>query len=106
MGGCGGKKQREKAKGKIAATIGGQYSSTGNLTDQQNNLALVTKLMGEIGQDGEKYAHPEDRIFLQDTRIKMNQFGSGATFGWRQVEAMVRVHKEVMDARAKYSAKP
>lgn len=97
MGGCGGKKKRQRAK--EAATLGGKFDSIGQREEQQANLKLVTRLMGEIGPDGEKKVSSNDRLFLQDVRIKLNQSGSAAMFGWRQVEAMVRIHAEVVGAR-------
>jgi hypothetical protein len=99
MGGCGGKKQRLKAK---TATIDGNFNSIGNVSEQKQNLALVTKLMGQIGSDGVHLpcVSDNDRLFLNDCRIKMNQSGSNAVFGWRQVEAIVRVHKAVIEYRS------
>jgi hypothetical protein len=101
MGGCGGKKQREKAKAAATGTIDGNFNSIGNAQQQQNNLALVTKLMGEIGPDGSSLpcVDSNDRLFLNDCRIKMNQGGSTSVFGWRQVAGMVRIHKAVMEYR-------
>ena len=97
MGGCGGKKQREKRK--AGTGPGGQFDSIGQKEQQQQNLALCTRLLGEIGSDGERLADSNDKLFLQDCRIKLNQFGANAMFGWRQVESMVRVHGYIQERR-------
>lgn len=96
MGGSGGKRQRERQK---ASTVGGKFNSIGSAEEQRANKELVVKLMGEVGSDGERMVSSNDRLFLQDVRIKMNQMGNSAAFGWRQVEAMVRIHAEVMGKR-------
>lgn len=83
------------------STLGGKFDSIGNVSDQTQNLALITRLLGEIGQDG--YAlpcvTPNDRIFICDCRIKLNQEGGRAVYGWRQVEKMVEIHRRVVDER-------
>ena len=96
MGGCGGKKRREKAK---AGTLDNNFNSIGTAQDQMQNLELVTRLMGEIGMDGERMVDSNSKLFLQDCRIKLNQKGTGAMFGWRQVEKMVALHKQVTEQR-------
>jgi len=100
MGGCGGKKQRERAKA-AAATMDGKFNSVGDMSQQKDNLALVTKLLGEIGRDGMVLpcVSSNDRLFLADCRIKLNQQGARAVYGWRQVESMVRIHKAVVAYR-------
>jgi hypothetical protein len=95
MGGCGGKKQRERLK--ATATLGGKFNSIGSREEQQSNLALIVKLLGEIGSDG--VVSSNDRLFLDDVRIKLRQMGQNASFGWRQVEKMVAVHKAVVEGR-------
>jgi hypothetical protein len=98
MGGCGGKKAREKRKAGTS-TVGGKFDSIGQVEEQQANHALVVRLLAEI-IPLVHHASSNDRLFLQDVRIKLNQQGSNAQFGWRQVEAMVRVHAEVLDKEA------
>lgn len=99
MGGCGGKKQRERQK--AASTIGGKFDSTGKSADHKANCALVTAKVGEIlgmlqdAPHGHSWADTNDRLFMQDVRIKLNQYGSNAVFGWRQVEAVVALHGRV-----------
>lgn len=78
-------------------TLGGKFESIGSAEQQGDNLALVTKLMGEI--DRAKVAEA-DRFFIEDVQSKLA--GSPGIkrgmFGWRQVEAVVRIHKYVMEA--------
>lgn len=94
MGGCGGKKARERRKAGTS-TLGGKFDSIGQAEEQKANHALVVRLLGDI-LPLIYYVSSNDRLFLQDVRIKLNTFGPAATFGWRQVEAMVRVHAECL----------
>ena len=94
MGGCGGKKAREKRKAGTS-TLGGKFNSIGQAEEQKANHRLVVEKLGEV-LSLIKYVSSNDRLFLQDVRIKLNSFGSAATFGWRQVEAMVRIHAECL----------
>lgn len=100
MGGAGGKKARHKARESETTTLGGKFLSVGSREEQASNLALVVKLMGEIGIDGERHVRDQNDLnFLSDCRIKLNQGGGYTTFGWRQVEVIVRIHKMVEEAR-------
>ena len=96
MGGSAGKKARLRRKAGTS-TVGGKFNSIGNQTEQQANHALVVRLLGEV-LPMLQYVSSNDRLFLQDVRIKLNVHGSAAQFGWRQVEAMVRVHAECLEA--------
>lgn len=89
--------------GKSQRCVGGKFTSTGTKTQMAENLALVIRLMGEIGTDGMQHVEAKDKLFVDDTRLKL-QGGNGSqmVFGWRQVEAIVRIAKyvkEVRDAR-------
>jgi hypothetical protein len=75
---------------------GGKFDSIGNKSQQQENLALAVRLLGEIGADGKEMVPTNERLFLIDCMIKINQEGTRATFGWKQVEELVRIHAEVM----------
>ena len=102
MGGCGGKKSREKAK-QQAATIDSNFNSTGDVNDQAANRELVVRLFAEVLPYVD-LLDSNDRLFLQDCRIKMNMYGSRVVFGWRQVAKIVAIHKWVKgveDANAK-----
>lgn len=80
--------------------VGGKFASTGTKTQMAENLALVVRLMSEIGADGMQYVEAKDRLFVDDTRYKLRGGnGSQMVFGWRQVEAMVRIAKYVKEAR-------
>lgn len=83
--------------------VGGKFHSTGTKAQMAENLALVTRLMGEIGADGMAHVKPKDKLFVDDTRYKLQgPFGGHRVFGWKQVEAMVRIAayvKEVRDAK-------
>ena len=100
MGGSGGKRYRDRLK-RTEATINGNFNSIGNASEQKQNLALVTRLLGEIGHDGYYSAvvDSNERLFLTDCKIKLNQEGSRATYGWRQVEKLVAIHSRVMKHR-------
>lgn len=80
------------------STVGGKFNSIGGAGTQRANVALIIKLCGEIGVDGYATLDPPDRMFIDDTRIKLNQ-ATSAMFGWRQVERMVAIHHHVMEAR-------
>jgi hypothetical protein len=79
----------------------GKFDSIGDKSQQAENLSLVVRLLGEIGQDGKEMVPPIERIFLTDCLIKINQMGGSAAFGWRQVEEVVRIHAEVQYRREK-----
>lgn len=80
--------------------VGGKFHSTGTKAQMAENLALVTRLMGEIGVDGWPHVTAADRPFVEDTRFKLRgPAGGHKVFGWRQVEAMVRIAKYVKEAR-------
>lgn len=81
-----------------ARTVGGKFNSIGSAEQQEDNVALVTRLCGQIGVDGYLLVKPEDRPFIDDTRYKLNAAGYKA-FGWRQVEKMVTIHKYVEEVR-------
>lgn len=86
------------SKDNKSRTLGGKFQSTGRAEDQNANKALITRLIAEIGQDGFDMLPPEDRIFLQDTRDKLSDRASNM-YGWRQVEAVVRIHAVVIQMR-------
>jgi hypothetical protein len=83
----------------VTKTIGGKFDSTGAAADQQRNCQLVTTLMGEIGRDGADLVAIPDQYFLTDCRIKLNESGSKAVFGWRQVEKIVAIAAMVKEIR-------
>lgn len=81
--------------------VGGKFHSTGTKGQMADNLALVTRLVGEIGSDGRALVEPKDLPFFDDTLYKLQRSGSaGGMFGWKQVEAMVRIHKYVGEVRS------
>lgn len=86
------------SKGKAPRTIGGKFNSTGGANDQEQNRALIAKLIGEIGQDGYDLLPSDDKLLLTDTRGKLSD-RTASMFGWRQVEAIVRIHTFVMNTR-------
>lgn len=88
------------AKDTGARVVGGKFHSTGVKEDVAANTALVCRLVGEIGVDGYELVAERDRPFIDDVRFKLQSGGSSAVFGWRQVEAVVRVHGEVEAKRA------
>lgn len=80
--------------------VGGKFHSTGTKGQMAENLALVTRLMGEIGKDGLPLVLPKDRPFIDDTLFKLRSGVAGSrVFGWKQVEAVVRVAAYVKEAR-------
>lgn len=88
---------------KRVSVIGGKFNSTGDATAQRENRNLVTRLHGEIMRavDGRESVlnailDPPDREFLRDTGTKLRGSGN-VMFGWRQVEAMVRVHGKIQE---------
>lgn len=81
-------------KAKPRATLGGKFNSTGTADDMERNLALVTRLVGQIGQDGEKMLTGPDATFFEDVRYKL-QGNERRMFGWRQVEALQRISQQV-----------
>jgi len=95
MGGCGGKKRRERAK-QVAATIDANFNSTGDVEDQGKNRELVLRLIPDIRPHVTRLTF-NDQQFIKDCLIKMNQMGSTVIFGWRQVQKMVAIHKGVTD---------
>lgn len=100
MGGSGGKRARVKAREGETTTLGGKFLSTGSREEQDANRILVLRLMAEIGSDGAKLiVEPNDKLFLTDCRIKLNSGKDHVVFGWRQVAAMVRIHKHVQGKR-------
>lgn len=94
MGGCGGKKQREKRK-VGTSTLGGKFSSIGSGEEQRANHRLIVEKLAEV-IPLVHHVSSDDRLFLQDCKIKLNQLGAAATFGWRQVEAMMRIYTDAM----------
>ena len=90
MGGSAGKKARLKRK-TGTSTLDGKFNSIGGKEEQQANHALMVGKLGEV-IPLLRFVTSDDRLFLQDVRIKLNQSGSNAVFGWRQIEAMVRIH--------------
>jgi len=100
MGGSGGKRERQRR----VSTLGGKFQSIGSKEEQDSNRELVVRLMARIGPEGEKEVGTIDRIFLQDCKIKMNQFGQNVQFGWRQVENIVRIHDQIMAKREERNA--
>lgn len=84
-------------------TVGGKFNSIGGGPTQQENAALVVRLVGEIGAEGHATLNTEDRLFLDDTKFKLNQTGN-KMFGWRQVERIVIIHRNVMMERASKAA--
>lgn len=95
MGGSGGQRARAKSK---SATLGGKFDSIGSASDQKANLALVTRLLSEVVgvYKWRLRVDQNDIYFIEDCKIKMNQAGSGAMFGWGQVQKMVAIHKKVV----------
>ena len=93
MGGCGGKKTREKRKAGTS-TLGGKFSSIGSSEEQKANHRIIVEKLAEV-IPLIRHVSSDDRLFLQDCKIKLNSYGSAASFGWRQVEAMVRIHTAV-----------
>lgn len=106
MGGSGGKRYRDRVKA-ATATIDGNFNSIGDVSEQKQNLVLVTRLLGEIGQEG--YAYPivtsNERLFINDCRIKLNQEGGRSVYGWRQVASLVAIHQRVVAYRDQQETK-
>ena len=98
MGGSAGNKARERRKAGTS-TLGGKFSSIGTGEEQKANHRLVVEKMTEV-LPMIRHVSSDDLLFLQDVKIKLNSHGSAASFGWRQVEAMVRIHTEVKDKEA------
>lgn len=95
-----GEKRTKKVTPKFTSTLGGKFTSLPDGKSQAENAALVVRLCGEIGVDGYATLDKYDKIFIDDVRIKLRTTrGQPAMFGWRQVEAMVRIHGKVMADR-------
>ena len=94
MGGCGGKKTREKRKAGTS-TLGGKFSSIGSSEEQKANHRIIVEKLAEV-IPLIRHVSSDDRLFLQDCKIKLNSYGSAASFGWRQVEAMMRIDTDAM----------
>lgn len=78
-------------------TIGGKFNSIGDAEQVKANAELVTRLVREMDRWDLDMLEMPDLFFLDDTRRKLNQPGN-KMFGWRQVEAIVRIHKAVKEA--------
>jgi hypothetical protein len=84
---------------KYTKTIGGKFNSIGDAKQQSENVALVTRLVGEIGiPAGRTDLTPDETAFLIDTRAKLNS-PVNRMFGWRQVEEIVRIHAKAVEGR-------
>lgn len=81
---------------------GGKFNSIGSAQDQEANAALVVRLLGEVGVDGYPLLTPDDKLFVDDVRLKVQAVHGTkqkVMFGWRQVEKMVEVAGKVKEAR-------
>lgn len=79
---------------------GGKFDSTGNEASRGANTALIVKLLPDV-ESGIRLLTPIEGDFIRDCRIKLNQMGGKATFGWRQVEKMVELSTRLKKPRAK-----
>ncbi len=82
------------AGAKVRRTIDGKFNSIGGATDQLANRTLAVKLVAKIGSDGERYLSQQERTFLADCRVKLNDPNTGM-FNWRQVQELVRMEQFV-----------
>lgn len=95
-----GEVRQKKPAPKFTSTLGGKFTSLPDGKSQAENAALVVKLCGQIGVDGYELCDKYERIFLDDVRTKIRTtHGQAPMFGWRQIEAMVKLHAKVVKAR-------
>jgi hypothetical protein len=87
-------KDTKRLYDKPATGPGGKFDSIGSAQSQADNLALVTKLLPRV-KEGRRYLNPAEWAFIEDCMVKMNQHGSRAMFGWRQVEKVVELARRV-----------
>lgn len=81
---------------KSTSTLGGKFNSIGTREEAEGNTALVRRLSASITPAQFTKLEAGDRVFLEDVRYKLRVgSGSKAQFGWRQVEAMVALHRRL-----------
>lgn len=85
-------------------TIGGKFQSTGNKLQQADNVALIVRLLAEMGiphsdSDLHSILNRHEVEFIIDCRNKLSR--TNPMFGWRQVEEVVRIGKFVREERNK-----
>lgn len=75
----------------------GKFDSTGSVSEQQANLATVTRMLPALEAEVAKgRVVMPDRVFIEDCRVKLRQSGSRAVFGWKQVERVVTLHRMLL----------
>lgn len=93
MGGRGGQKQRKRTG------PGGKFDSTGTHEQARENAALVVRILPYLELNRESIG-VADQCLIDDCRMKLQQQGTNAMFGWRQVERLVEL-KRILAAGGK-----